>query len=181
MNIVPVLGVYAAMCRAEGLAFGFPGGPPWVWQGVDARIVAGALLWAASAPAAAGETFNVTNGEVSDWRHLWPAIAESLGPEPGADSPRPLSSFLPEHEATWQRIVAEHDLRPIPLTELLGESHHYADFLFLFGARAEDVPPSALVSTVKLRQAGFCEAMDTEETLRYWLETLIERRILPAP
>jgi hypothetical protein len=86
--------------------------------------------------------------------------------------------LIPEHEATWERVVAEHDLRPIPLAELLGESHHYADFLFLFGA--EDVPPPALVSTVKLRQAGFCEAMETEETLRYWLEKLIERRILPA-
>src|SRR4051794_30047367 len=95
MNVVPVIGVYGAICRAEGLPFGFPGGPPWVWQGVDSRIVGGALLWAASAPAAAGEIFNVTNGEVSDWRNLWPAIAETLGVEPAPDSPRTLSSFLP--------------------------------------------------------------------------------------
>ena len=53
--------------------------------------------------------------------------------------------------------------------------------LFLSGAAPEDVPPPALVSTVKLRQAGFCEAMETEETLRCWLRKLIERRILPPP
>ena len=52
-----------------------------------------------------------------------------------------------------------------------------ADFIFAQGV--EEGPPAVLVSDVKLRAAGFGEVMDTEETFRYWLTNLIERRILP--
>ena len=77
----------------------------------------------------------------------------------------------------WDRIVAKHGLRPIPMAELVGESHHYADFCFAYGAT--EPPPPAFVSTVKIKQAGFCGVYDTEETFRYWLRTLIDRKILP--
>ncbi|MFD2349536.1 hypothetical protein ACFSTC_09360 [Nonomuraea ferruginea] len=82
MNVVPVIGVYAALCARLGLPFGFPGGRSYVWEAVDARIVASALSWARSSPAARGETFNITNGDVFEWRDLWPAIAAELGMEP---------------------------------------------------------------------------------------------------
>jgi hypothetical protein len=65
----------------------------------------------------------------------------------------------------------------VPMSELVGESHHYADFCFAHGATK--APPPAFVSTVKVKQAGFVEVCDTEETFRYWLGKLIERRILP--
>jgi len=37
-----------------------------------------------------------------------------------------------------------------------------------------------LVSTVKLRQAGFAACYDSEDTLRHWLQVMAERRLLPA-
>ena len=77
----------------------------------------------------------------------------------------------------WDRVVAEHGLRPIPMAELVGESHHYADICFGYGATI--APPPAFVSTVKIKQAGFCEVYDTELSFRYWLRTLIERKVLP--
>jgi nucleoside-diphosphate-sugar epimerase len=177
MNMIPVIGVYAAICREEGLPFGFPGGAQWVWQTSDARIVAGALLWSSTAPAARNETFNVTNGEVCEWHDLWPSIADAVGLEAAEDTPRQLSAFLPERAATWDRVVARHGLRPLPLGEVIGESHHYSDFIFVHGA--EEPPPPALVSDVKLRAAGFTEVMDTEETFRHWLGLLVERGVLP--
>jgi hypothetical protein len=36
------------------------------------------------------------------------------------------------------------------------------------------------VSTVKLRQAGFTDVYDTEETFRHWLRALIDRRVIPG-
>ncbi len=60
---------------------------------------------------------------------------------------------------------------------LVGESHHYADICFGYGATI--APPPAFVSTVKIKQAGFCEVYDTELSFRYWLRTLIERKVLP--
>ena len=40
---------------------------------------------------------------------------------------------------------------------------------------------SFLVSTVKLRQAGFGACYDTEDTLRYWIGEMQRRRLLPSP
>jgi nucleoside-diphosphate-sugar epimerase len=177
MNMIPVIGVYGAICREEGLPFGFPGGVRGVFQTSDARVVAGALLWASRAPTARNEHFNVTNGEVCEWRELWPSITETLGLEPAEDTPRQLSRWLVEHAATWDRIVERHDLRRLSLLDVVGDSHHYSDFIFAYGL--EEGPPAVLVSDVKLRAAGFCEVVDTEETFRYWLTNLIERRILP--
>ncbi|MEV0069180.1 NAD-dependent epimerase/dehydratase family protein [Amycolatopsis sp. NPDC050768] len=178
MNLPPVIGAYAAICRAEGLPFGFPGGPPYVTEAVDVRLVANAAVWAATARAARDEHFNLTNGEVFAWRDLWPALAEELGVEPGPDSPRRLAQFLRAHAGTWDRIVAAYGLRPVPLAALLGESHHYADFHFAAGA--EIAPPPAFVSTVKIHQAGFTETRDTEASFRHWLRVLAERGILPV-
>ncbi len=46
MNLPPIIGAYAAICREEGRPFGFPGGASWVWEAVDTRLVANALAWA---------------------------------------------------------------------------------------------------------------------------------------
>lgn len=177
MNLPPVIGCYAALCREEGLPFGFPGGAANVWQAVDTRLVAGALLWGATAEAAAGETFNLTNGEVFHWRDLWPAMAATLGVEVGPDRPVPLGEVLPTKAAVWDRIVARHGLRPIPLADLLGESHHYADVCFAYGA-PQPRPPT-LVSTIKVKQAGFGDTFDTEASFCHWLRVLMERDVLP--
>ena len=177
MNLAPVIGAYAAICKAEKRSFGFPGGISYVWEAVDARLLANVFTWAANAPAARGQHFNVTNGDVFEWRNLWPAMAEVLGVEPGPDQPCEMKQFLPARAGLWSEIVQRHGLRKLTMTELLGESHHYADFCFAHGAT--ELPPPAFVSTIKLRQAGFTEVCDTEEMFRYWLGDFIERRILP--
>ena len=63
---------------------------------------------------------------------------------------------------------------------LLGESHHYADFLFASGIDPRAAVSPALVSTVKSRRLGFADCMDSEEMLRHWLGLLVERGILPG-
>jgi len=177
MNLPPIIGAYAAICREQGQPFGFPGGASWVWEAVDTRLVADALAWGATAPQAAGETFNLTNGEVFEWRSIWPAMARTLGVEPGPDHPVRLAELLPAKADVWDAIVAKHGLRPVPMSELVGESHHYADFCFAYGA--ESSPTPAFVSTVKIKQAGFTETFDTEESFCHWLQVLIDRKVLP--
>jgi hypothetical protein len=34
---------------------------------------------------------------------------------------------------------------------------------------------------VKIKQHGFCEAMDTEESFRHWIRVLQQRKVLPPP
>lgn len=178
MNLPPVIGVYAAICKETGRPFGFPGGVPYVWEAVDCRLVASAIRWAAEALAAKGQHFNLTNGEVFAWRDLWPAFAEELGVELGQDEPVSMGEFLPSNAAVWDTIVAKHGLRQNSMADLLGESHYYADFCFAYGA--EETPPPAFVSTVKIKQAGFTDTWDTEESFRHWLRILIERCVLPS-
>jgi len=178
MNLAPVIGAYAAICSELGEPFGFPGGPSYVWEAVDARLLAKVIKWAASAPQARGQHFNVTNGDVFEWRNLWPALAEVLGARLGPDNPRSMGSYLPANADVWKRIVKKHGLRNIQIEDLVGESHHYADFCFAFGA--EKAYPPAFVSTVKLRQAGFSEFMDTEDMFRYWLNYLIDEKVIPT-
>jgi nucleoside-diphosphate-sugar epimerase len=178
MNLTPVIGVYAAICREEGRPFAFPGGPSYLLEAVDARLLARAFAWAATAPSARNEIFNITNGDVFVWRNVWPAIAEVLGVKPGPGNPLALADFLPKKTDVWARVVSKHNLRPLAMADILGESHHYADFCFAYGARGD--PPPAIVSTIKLRQAGFADCIDTEDMFRHWFRTLMEKRILPA-
>jgi len=179
MNVTPIIGVYAAICREEGRPFGFPGGPRYVLEATDARLLARAFEWAAAAPAARDETFNITNGDVFVWHNVWPAIAEVLGVEAGPPERGLLAELLPAKAELWDRIVAKHGLKRLRLQEILGESHHYADFTFAAMARSA-APPPALVSTIKLRQAGFADCIDTEDMFRDWFRILIRKRIIPG-
>ena len=177
MNLPPVIGAYAAIRRAEGSPFSFPGGADWVWEAVDTRLIGRAALWAANAREAANETFNLTNGEVFAWRDMWPALAETIGLEVGPDEPLSMAEYLPSRAHVWDEIVRKHDLRRVPLLDLLGESHHYADLCFAYGL--EQSPPPTFLSTIKIKQAGFADTWNTEESFRHWLRFLMDARVLP--
>ena len=79
LNVLPAVGVYAAIRREKGEPFSFPGGPSFVWEAADADLVGRVMAWAAQAPQAANEIFNVANGDVFEWRSVWPALAETRG------------------------------------------------------------------------------------------------------
>jgi hypothetical protein len=133
----------------------------------------------ATTPKAHGEHFNLTNGEVFSWRDLWPSLAECLGVEPGPDRPVSMAQHLPSRAELWDRIVERHGLRQVKMADLLGESHHYADFGFGYGLK--QTPAPAFVSTVKIKQAGYAETFDTELAVKHWPRVLMDRRIIPRP
>ncbi len=177
MNLTPVIGVWAALRKAEDKPFSFPGGPPYLLEAVDAELIAKALAWAAEAETARGETFNITNGDVMVWQNLWPALADALGVETGPEEPASLAAEMPGREAAWQEVVSQHGLRPSTIAGLVGHSHHYADFCFAHGAKRTPAP--VLVSTIKLRQAGFHDCVDTEEMFRAQIARLQSERMIP--
>jgi hypothetical protein len=63
-------------------------------------------VWAAQSPQAANEAFNITNGDVFEWRNVWPGIAETLGVEVGKESRDvgPPCCFL----TVWSYISVKH-------------------------------------------------------------------------
>jgi nucleoside-diphosphate-sugar epimerase len=178
MNLIPAIGAYGAVSRARGEPLAFPGGATGLTEAIDADLLADAFEWATRSPAADNETFNITNGDVFSWRDTWPAIAESLGMEVGPDRPLSLATEMPRRAAEWEAIVDRYGLQsPRSLEEFVGDSFVYADMLFHYGS--DTVRPPALVSTIKLRQAGFGDCIDTEDMFRKWFARFRERRLLP--
>jgi hypothetical protein len=178
MNLLPAIGVYAAIERERGRPLVFPGGPRSVQEAVDARLLARALEWTAVAPEARGEIFNITNGDVFDWHEIWPAIAESLGMEVGVPAPQCLAETMPARAAEWADVVDRYRLRsPSDMAAFVGTSWQYADIVF--GSLGIPRPAPALLSTVKIRQAGFADCIDTEDMVREWFATFQRLRLLP--
>ena len=177
MNAIPALGVYAALLRERGEPLYYPGGPSNILEAVDADLLARAIAWAGETDAARNETFNVTNGDIFQWSGVWPAIADALGMEAGPPRPRSLAATLPAEADEWERIRKRYDLLAPPLADYVGASLQYLDYLMAYGAKAGD--KISVVSTVKLRQAGFAEAMDTEAMFRKWFRLFEEQRLLP--
>lgn len=178
MNLIPALGVHAALMRERGISLPYPGGAERISQAVDADLLARAIAWAGEAQAARNEAFNVTNGDVFVWPHVWPAIAASMGMDGTGSAPFSLRSHLaPDHQASWDRLRALHALRSPDLVSFVGQSLEYADYQMRFG-QAEPSPAS-IVSTVKIMQAGFTEVMDTEAMFRKWFRVYRDRGWLP--
>ena len=75
---------------------------------VDAEQLAEAAVWSAVTPQAAGEVFNVANGDPTRWSHLWPAIAGYFGVPAGSPRPVPLSSFMPAVAPLWKEMAARY-------------------------------------------------------------------------
>jgi len=178
MNVVPALGVYAAMMRHAGKkTLDYPGGVGRVAQAVDADLLARSIAWSGEAATARNEIFNVTNGDVFVWPNVWPAIADALGFAAGEHVPLSLDREIRPREAEWVEIRRAHGLSSGTLKEFVGLSFEYADYTMGYG-RTQPGPP-ALVSTVKLMQAGFHEVMDTEMMFAKAVAELQALRLLP--
>ena len=176
MNLVAAVGVYAAIAKAEGRPLDYPGGPPIVSEATDARLLARAVEWSADAETAWDETFNITNGDILIWPNVWPTVAEHFGLELGTTRPETLVQTMPAKETLWAEIVARRGLQQLTLEQMIGGSWQFLDRAMR--AHAEPAPPS-LVSTIKLRQAGFGDCLDTEDSLRFWFSEMQREKLLP--
>jgi nucleoside-diphosphate-sugar epimerase len=147
-----------------------------LFEVVDADLLGRAMVWAMDAASARGEIFNIANGDVARWRSLWPVIAHACGATPGADRPGQscvalARALTPE----WADAVARHGLAaPADLGAFLGESFALLDFALPSGI-------VSVMSTIKLRKAGFHGCEDTPERLRAWLARWQAEGLLPPP
>jgi nucleoside-diphosphate-sugar epimerase len=174
MNMIAAVGAYAAISRQLGLPLVYPGSGTRVTEATDARLLARAIAWGGRTPAAANQIFNVATGDVFIWENLWPVIARAFSMPVGLPHPMPLHRMMPGHEGTWRKIVERYDLEPVKLDTLISGSWQFADFAF---GRTHST--SSLLSTIKIRQAGFDACIDTDESLAWWLAHLQQRKILP--
>lgn len=180
MNVIPALGVYAAFMRRAGKTrLDYPGGVGRVAQAIDADVLARCIAWAGESDSARNEIFNVTNGDVFVWPNVWPAIAGALGFAAGDHVPLCLDREIRPRAAEWAEIRSRHGLVSGDLEDFVGLSFEYADYTMGFGRR-EPGPP-ALVSTIKLMQAGFTEVIDTEAMFARAFAEMQAKKLLPPP
>jgi nucleoside-diphosphate-sugar epimerase len=177
MNLIPAIGVYAALMRQHGDELPYPGGPTNLLEAVDADLLGRAIAWSGEAVAARNQAFNVNNGDVFLWENVWPAIARCFGMRPGPSVPLSLAEAMPRRSAEWDRIREQHKLASPDLMAFVGNSFQYADYCFGYGLIQSS--PHSLVSTIKIRKAGFSDCADTELMFQKWFSLFQEGRLLP--
>ncbi|HEY4094453.1 MAG TPA: SDR family oxidoreductase [Baekduia sp.] len=177
MNGMSGLALYPLICKELGVPARLPGWPDYILEATDTRLMARAFRWAMDAPTAANQIFNITNGDFFAWKNVWPAICDYFGVEPGYPQPTPLEIMMADKAPVWDRIVARHGLRPTPYDDI-SPNWQFMDFVFCYAAPS--TPPPSLFSTIKLRQAGFTDCIDTEDMFVELFDEMRRRRLIPA-
>jgi nucleoside-diphosphate-sugar epimerase len=169
MNSYLVLAVFAALRREAGLDLPRPAGTSMVTDVADADLIALGLEWAAEAPAARNEIFNIVNGDVFSLHDAFPIVADCFGMSLGAPRRYELVTELKTLAHLWPGMVRKYGLCvPGDLGQLFGES------LEVGGSWTADIAPAdvvryGLASTIKIRQAGFHACVDTAEMVARYM------------
>jgi nucleoside-diphosphate-sugar epimerase len=173
LNLIAVVGVYATICREMGLPLRFPGPEKTyraLYQVTSADLLARATVWAGETTAAQNQIFNVTNGDTLRWQHMWPRIAKMFGMDIADPIPFSLTTYMADKGPMWDAIVKRENLQPVPYEQIVAWG--YGDFAF-----RQDF--DNVSNTIKVRQAGFHDCIDSETMFSEIFGKLREMRILP--
>jgi nucleoside-diphosphate-sugar epimerase len=176
MNPVATLGAYAALRREAGEPLAYPGHPCLLTECTDARLIARAVTWAWDAAGAWGQAFNIANGDVMVWRHLFERLAAFFDMPLGAPTQDRMRHTMSQEADAWRRLARRAKLRVPELSTLIGLSWQYADATW---AAQHPLPLPPLVSTIKLRQAGFGDCIDSEVSVLEHLRAMQDLGYLP--
>lgn len=175
MNLIGAIGFYAALLRHRGEPLHFPGSRGGISQPTDTDLMARAIEWAGHAEAARDQVFNIANGDLFSLAEMWPVIADALGMKVGQDRPFPFEEQVPQCSDEWDAVRKTHGLISPDATSFLGQSAQFADWIF---ARAS-AGLRGSISTVKLQNAGFTEAMYSEDMFRKWFARYQQAKLIP--
>ena len=172
-NLVSVIGAYAAICRAAKVPLDFPGTPAGfetLTEVTDARLLARALAWMATAETATDRAFNISNGDIFRWSTLWPAIADYFGVPCGGPRPFKLASWMADKQPLWADLASREGLCEPRLERVA----HWAFGDFVFGQDYDVISDLG-----RIRRAGFCESIDSEQMFIDHFDAYRQARILP--
>lgn len=172
-NFLSTIGVYAAICRHLGRPFDFPGRPgayTTLLELTDARLLADAIFWMCDAPAAANQAFNVVNGDLFRWEHIWPQLAAHFGLATGRVRHFSLVQWMADKAPVWEEIVRSNGLQPFSIDRVA--SWGFADFVLSWDY-------DVISSTTKIRKAGFQGIVDTEDMIFNQLMQYRHINVLP--
>ncbi|OIT02000.1 PREDICTED: 3-oxo-Delta(4,5)-steroid 5-beta-reductase-like [Nicotiana attenuata] len=176
MNIIASLCVYAAICKHEGLKLKFPGVKS-AWDGYsdcsDADLVAEHQIWASVDPNAKNEAFDVSNGDVFKWKHLWGILAEEFEVEAEEFDEKKkrwrLEEMMKDKGEIWDEIVKENGLVPNKLEQVGG-------WWFVDIVLSGECP---LDTMNKSKEYGFLGFRNSKKAFISWIDKVKAYKIVP--
>nr|WLD25705.1 progesterone-5-beta-reductase 2 [Pelargonium hybrid cultivar] len=175
MNIVGALSVYAAICKHEGVALRFPGcRAAWERYAVasDADLIAEQHIWAAVDPNARNEAFNINNGDMFKWKHLWTDLAEEFGIESyefeEGDEKLSLVEMMRGKGSIWEEIVKDKELEETKLEEF---GWWFVDIILGMEGVADCMNKS--------KEHGFVGFRNSRKSFVSWIDKLKTHKIVP--
>ncbi|EHQ8971373.1 NAD-dependent epimerase/dehydratase family protein [Escherichia coli] len=173
MNLGNLIGLYGTLCRETHTAMQFPG-PATAYRDVlvnitGAEVLGEAALWAAET--SMDGTFNITNGDVFRWSHVWPKLAAWFGLDIGEPQTISLDERLTALAPVWADLANRESLVEVDAQRIAPGA--FGDFIF-------HVQSDAIFDVTKARQAGF-SGMNrrSDEVLLTHLEDMRARRLIP--
>jgi nucleoside-diphosphate-sugar epimerase len=173
MNLLTGLATYAAVSKALKIPLRFAGsaaGWSTLLQVTDADLLGRATLWALEAATARDEIFNLTNGDHFRWKHIWNDLGAFFDIPVAEPQPMSLTTQMADKGPLWDKIVAEHGLRATSWKDIA--SWGFVDALM-------NVNFDLVQSTIKIRQAGFAECIDTHVSVIGHLQRMRAARLIP--
>jgi nucleoside-diphosphate-sugar epimerase len=173
MNLGMSIAVYATISKELGLPLRFPGTQAAykaLYQITSADVLAKATRWAGISNSAQNEIFNITNGDYFRWQHMWPRIAKMFDMEIAEPIPMPLTAYMTDKAPLWNKIVAKHNLQPLPYEQ--AASWPFADAIL-------NTEFDNITSTIKARRAGFHDCIDTEDMFSQFFAELRANKVIP--
>lgn len=173
MNLAMVLAVYATISKELDVPLRFPGKPgayTSLIEMTDATLLAKATEWAATAPAAANEAFNITNGDMFRWERMWHTVAKFFDIPVADPLPMSLTEVMADKQPVWDSIVAKYNLVATPYRDV--SSWQFGDFVF-------DWDYDVIADASKSRRAGFHEYIDSEAMFTRIFQDLRDQKLIP--
>lgn len=173
MNLVTAIAVYAAISKELGLPLRFPGKPGAyraIYQVTDADLLAKAMVWCGTTPAAANEVFNVTNSDFFRWENVWPRFAEFFDMPLGPVQTIRLTEFMADKGPLWDRMIEKYGLQKIPYADIA--AWPFVDYVF-------GTDWDVMTDTLRIRLAGFHDALRSDEMFLRQFAQFREMRVIP--
>ena len=173
MNLGNLIGVYGTLCKELGVAMQFPGTPKAYEVLVNvtsAEVLAQSVEWAFEEEKTGA--FNITNGDVFRWKHVWPEICAFFGLEEGEPQAISLQERLSSQSEMWTQLVKKYELEQHDVLDYSQGS--FGDFIF-------NVETDAIFDTTKARQAGFTGMnQKSNEAIIEHLKSMQRQKLIPS-
>lgn len=174
-NLMLGIGAWVALqARWCGTAVAFPAAQ----QAFEARLsytsadlLARAMRWSAQAHTARNQDFNIANGDTFRWADVWSEVCALFGALPGPAGPRRLQDEAARWTPIWRELCTQQGLAATDFARLV-------DWHFMDASLA--LQWDQVMSTDKIRSAGFTDTVDSRRMIREILQAYRSRSILPS-